>query len=262
MWTRAELKEKGRSRFTANYWKCVLAALLLSIVAGGSSGSAGGGYSGGGSSRESFKEVFNGNGSNSNGGFNFDISPEVTAALSALAVGVVVIVLIALVIGIALDILVFNPLEVSCKNFFVENLEDNANLSALSVGFSKNYKNVVKVMFFRDLFLTLWTLLCIIPGIIKSYEYRMIPYLLAENPDMAYEDAFAVSKKMMNGNKWDAFVLDLSFIGWGLLSALTCGILGIFYVNPYIYQTDAALYDALAVENGIDPDYSGYVEVE
>ena len=58
----------------------------------------------------------------------------------------------------------------------------------------------------------LWSLLLIIPGIVKSYEYRMIPYLLADHPEMSKDEAFAASKAMIDGNKWDAFVLDFSFI--------------------------------------------------
>ena len=66
------------------------------------------------------------------------------------------------------------------------------------------------------------------PGIIKSYEYRMIPYILAENPSINWREAFRLSKAMMDGQKWNTFVLDLSFIGWDLLSAVTGGLLGLF----------------------------------
>ena len=105
-------------------------------------------------------------------------------------------------------------------------------------------------------------MLFLVPGIIKSYEYRMIPYILADNPTISYEEAFALSKKMMTGNKWDAFVLDLSFIGWRILGGLTCGILSLFYVNPYQYQTNAALYEALkGYPTDIDASEE-YIEVE
>ena len=114
-----------------------------------------------------------------------------------------------------------------------------------SYAFSNGYMNVVKTMFLRGLFTFLWTLLFIIPGIIKGYEYRMIPYILAENPGIDSREAFAVSKQMMDGNKWAAFVLDLSFLGWQILSVFTCGILSVFYVNPYVYMTNAELYVAL-----------------
>ena len=94
-----------------------------------------------------------------------------------------------------------------------------------------------------------WSLLFIIPGIVKAYEYRMIPYLLAENPEMSKEEAFAISKQMMSGQKWRTFVLDLSFFGWILLSGFTCGILAIFYVNPYVFSTQSALYERLRYGN-------------
>lgn len=70
----------------------------------------------------------------------------------------------------------------------------------------------------------------------------MVPYILAENPGMDRKEVFQISKEMMNGHKTDAFFLDLSFIGWQFLSAFTCGILAIFYVNPYIQATHAEIY--------------------
>ena len=103
----------------------------------------------------------------------------------------------------------------------------------------------VNILFFRDLYTVLWSLLFIIPGIVKSYEYRMIPYLLAEHPDMPMDVAFSESRRMMHGNKWHAFVLDLSFILWFAVTAVTCGIAGVFYVMPYINATNAELYVAL-----------------
>ena len=77
----------------------------------------------------------------------------------------------------------------------------------------------------------------------------MVPYIIAENPAMDYKEAFQISKQMMDGNKWDAFVLDLSFIGWTLLGVCTFGILLVFYVEPYIYLTRAELYHALKNNN-------------
>ena len=90
-----------------------------------------------------------------------------------------------------------------------------------------------------------------IPGIIKRYEYRMLPLSSRITPTISKEDAFALSKQMMTGNKWKAFVLDLSFIGWHILSLFTCGLLGIFYVRPYQDSTNAALYEALKSGNTV-----------
>ncbi|MFR3783818.1 MAG: DUF975 family protein [Clostridia bacterium] len=80
----------------------------------------------------------------------------------------------------------------------------------------------------------------------KSYEYTMIPYILAENPKIQRKKAFKLSKKMMKGgNKWKTFILDLSFLGWELLSIFTFGLLNIFYINPYKVATTVELYEVL-----------------
>ena len=79
-------------------------------------------------------------------------------------------------------------------------------MGEISYGFKSNYLNIVKIMFFRSLFTVLWGLLFIIPGIIKAYEYSMIPYLLSENPDMDMQQAFDESRRMTYGQKWQIFV--------------------------------------------------------
>ena len=108
-------------------------------------------------------------------------------------------------------------------------------------------------MFLKGLYETLWSMLFIIPGIIKSYSYWMVPYITAANPNLSASRAFEISKKTMNGNKWRTFVLQLSFIGWDLLAALTFGI-GYYFLAPYKETTYAELYAALkekAITSGI-----------
>ena len=113
------------------------------------------------------------------------------------------------------------------------------------------YLRNVATIFCRDLYTVLWTLCLIIPGIVKSYEYKMIPYILAENPRISRKRAFEISKNMMDGEKWNAFVLDLSFIGWNLLSTITFGIVGVLYVNPYVNTTWAEFYKVMR-ENALE----------
>lgn len=84
-----------------------------------------------------------------------------------------------------------------------------------------------------------------IPGIVKSYEYKMIPYILAENPGLSMSRVFELSREMTMNEKMDMFVLNLSFIPWFILSACTCGLAGIFWVNPYMSATEAELYAVL-----------------
>lgn len=95
--------------------------------------------------------------------------------------------------------------------------------------------------FLMSLFVVLWSLLFIIPGILAAYSYAMAPYILAENPDMTAREAIAASKEMMRGNRWRLFCLGFSFIGWGLLCALTLGI-GNLWLRPYEEAAHAAFY--------------------
>ena len=151
-------------------------------------------------------------------------------------------------VGLVLSLLVFNPLIVGCRRFFLQNSRGGAELSELGAGFKGDWGNVVLVMFLRNLFTFLWALLFVIPGIVKAYSYRMVPYLLRDHPELTGTQVITVSRQMMNGHKWRAFVLDLSFLGWLILSVLTAGILYIFYVGPYIHATDAELYEAVRME--------------
>lgn len=229
MWTRAELKDNAKRFFKFNYWKMVLVALLMGIAGGGGSSAS---YS---TSYSTSQDIISSNGR------SVMAAPELVGFLTIFMTAFTVIMILALVLGLFL----FNPLQVGAQRFFVVSHYQKAELGELGYAFSNAYINVVKTMFLRGLYTFLWSLLFIIPGVIKGYEYRMIPYILAENPGIDSGEAFAISKKMMDGNKWDAFVLDLSFLGWEILSIFTCGILSIFYVNPYIHMTNAELYVAL-----------------
>ena len=275
MWNRAELKGKAKFSFKRNYWKSVLISLLLALIVGG-------GGTGASSAASSFRNGMN-NGYHSSQDSDYsdiydydeydyddyddyegsindfkqgfkegmsDYSPVGwMATLAIFGITFIIIFILIMTAVILIDVFICNPVEVGCKRYFLRNLNEKAQVGNIGYAFDNNYKNITKTMFFRDLYTVLWTLLLIIPGIVKSYEYQMIPYLLAENPQMTKEQAFAESKRMMTGQKWRAFVLDLSFIGWNILSALTLGILGIFYVQPYMDATHAALYEALRYGN-------------
>lgn len=228
MWTRAELKDNAKKFFRFNYWKMVLVSFVLIIVSGGGAG-------GGGMSTADSEEFLESTG----------IASMPQAQLMQFVMGFLVAFTVVMVIAFVMSAFLFNPLIVGAQRFFVVSHYRKAELGEMGFAFSNRYMNIVKVMFLRSMYTFFWTLLFIVPGIIKAYEYRMIPYILAENPGIDSREAFAMSRQMMDGNKWDAFVLDLSFLGWNILSVFTCGILSVFYVNPYIYMTDAELYVAL-----------------
>lgn len=102
--------------------------------------------------------------------------------------------------------------------------------------------------FLRDLYTTLWGLLLIIPGIVKSYSYSMTPFILADHPKLTASRAIELSMQLMDGHKMDLFILDLTFIGWNLLCALTAN-LGFIGLNPYKNAAYAAFYRQLLAEN-------------
>jgi hypothetical protein len=248
MWNRADLKARAKFSFKNNYWKSVLVSLVFIFVAGGFS-------VGSGSSSQSIIRSGDEDDSSYYGYYSDEAEEEavqnlVSTPFGMIAVGMVVtVVLVIIVVAFALRIFLLNPLEVGCDRFFMIDLHEPAQAGSMGFAFDRNYLNVVGVMCERTIYLILWSLLFIIPGIVKSYEYMMVPYLLAENPQLSGEQAFEESRRMMDGQKWNAFVLDVSFLGWMLLSELTVGIVGIFYVNPYVNHTHAALFEALRFGN-------------
>ena len=150
------------------------------------------------------------------------------------------------VIAFAFTVLIADPLIVGGKKYFLQvRKSNNAPIGILKEVFQKeHWFHIAIIMFLRNIYTALWYL-TIVGGIIKTYEYRMIPYILAETPKIDRKEAFVLSKQMMKGNKWKTFLLDLSFFGWNFLSVFTFGILSILYVNPYNAATMAELYVAL-----------------
>lgn len=244
MWTRRELKELAKAAFKANYWRCVLVAFILALLIGGGAGSSVRKNETADLTTEQQKAM-----ALLAEDDNLGRLVEGMEKLSALPSSKIKISLGGLgLVGFLLSILVFNPLIVGCYRFFLQNSRGPAELNELGAGFRGDWGNVVLVMFLKNLFLALWTMLFIIPGIVKAYAYRMVPYILKEHPELSGTQAITLSRRMMKGHKGDAFVLDLSFIGWILLSALTFGILHLFYVGPYIQATDAELYKVVRAD--------------
>ena len=130
-----------------------------------------------------------------------------------------------------------------CK--FLLNLHDggNADIKDLFSQFPR-FAEAFLLSLLSAIYTFLWTLLFIIPGIVATYKYAMAPFILLENPGLSAKDAITESKEMMRGHKMDLFCLQLSFIGWAILSALTLGI-GNFWLNPYMNMSYAVFYRRL-----------------
>ena len=223
MWTRLMLKLNAKAAFKKNYVNVVIVSLIFSVISGTLSTS-----SSAGKSTSFFTD---------GGSFMSDF-PEIVS----LIMGTIIVVGI---IGIVISIFLLNPLEVGIHRFFIENHYNNPKIGTILFSFKSNYLNAVKTMFIKNVYLFLWSLALVIPGIIKGYSYRLVPFILADNPDMDADAVITLSREMMDGHKLNTFVLDLSFILWYFLAALTFNIAGIFYVYPYKYATNAELYLAL-----------------
>ncbi len=109
---------------------------------------------------------------------------------------------------------------------------------------TKNFGTVLVAGILQTVYLCLWSLLFVIPGIVKAYSYSMMNFILIDNPNMGANEAITASRKMMAGHKFDLFILDLSFIGWYILSSFTFGIL-LLYVEPYHQAARAKFYEEL-----------------
>ena len=119
--------------------------------------------------------------------------------------------------------------------------------------FSENFGRKLGGMLLVSVFTFLWSLLFVIPGIVKSYSYAMTPYILAKYPNVDSMQAINISQRIMRGRKLELFIVDLSFIGWNLLGIFTLCILNLLFVTPYTYITKAGCFDvylADAIERG------------
>lgn len=160
--------------------------------------------------------------------------------------------LFSFAIGTLYSVFVGNVIYVGSSRYFMESREygQDRGIGKLFYGFKSGaYLNTVFTMFMMNLFIFLWSLLLVVPGIIKSYQYRMVPYIMAENPQMNYRDALALSSRMTEGHKLDLFILELSFVGWMILGSLLCGI-GVIFVQPYINATFAEVYAEMRKASG------------
>ena len=193
--------------------------------------------------------------------FIFKISDSIKSFIldkDVLGIGLAVMSILSL----AFSIFIANPLIVSLRRYFIKAIKKQSTKInvVLDIFKKESWIRVAITMLLKDIYTILW-FLTIIGGFIKMYEYAMIPYILGDNPKMKWKEAFKLSKQMMKGNKWKLFVLDLSFLGWEILSLFTFGLLNIFYVNPYKVATNVELYEVLKKEV-IENKYECYEELK
>lgn len=263
MFIRSELKQKAKQSIHRNILLCIGVTLVYSLLTSG---------------------WFGVNFDVNTNLFYFRMGLGATDALSFdfiyIPISAAVFALFSL-LSIAYNVFISSPLTIGHVRYYLENRIEKSRFETLFSPFKKGeYLNVVKITLLRDIYLLLWSLPAIIalllsayiglfynpsflsfgilaiflliPVLMKSYEYSMIPYILAENPIMDSSDVFAMTKVLTKGEKLNLFVLDLSFILWMFLGILTFGI-ALFYVNAYVLATTCEAYIALKegnIENG------------
>lgn len=151
-------------------------------------------------------------------------------------------------------ILVSGPMTYGLTKIQMKLINDDkkeVDLSDLFKGFSENFTQSILLGFLRTLFTALWSMLFVIPGIIKSYEYSMAFYVQTKSEDKTWKHALNESKRLMHGNKFKLFLLDLSFIGWYIVGSLCLGI-GVLFVMPYHNQAKANFYASIMKNDSLN----------
>ena len=148
-------------------------------------------------------------------------------------------------IGLVLFILAL-PLTWGYQTLFLGAVRGGeATAKDMFEGYNKElFSRVLTTTLLYYVYVFLWSLLLLIPGCIKAYSYAMTPYILKDNPEMKNNAAIEESMRMMDGHKLELFLLDLSFIGWAILSLLTCCI-GFLWLTPYMNMARVNFYEDL-----------------
>lgn len=161
------------------------------------------------------------------------IDPRALAGFLGVSLGSGLLGLVVFIIG--------GTIELGYAQFLLK--QHDGNDIAFNDLFSQFYRfgQGFAQQFLRGLYIFLWSLLLVIPGIVKGFSYAMTPFIMTDHPELTASEAINRSKEMMNGHKWELFVLDLTFIGWSILCALTMN-LGHLFLNPYKNAAYAVFY--------------------
>ena len=169
--------------------------------------------------------------------------------LIALVVDLIVTVILGAGAGVTLGLLIIvltGVMNYGHAYVYLKNARDGEQMEIGDVfkGFNSDFGDLFLLGFMQSLFIALWSILLVVPGIIKSYSYAMAYYLKVDHPEMNWKDCITESRNLMQGHKWELFVLDLSFIGWYIVGALCLGV-GTLWVSPYHNSARALFYESI-----------------
>ena len=164
---------------------------------------------------------------------------------------VVVVLIFSAIISIAGTVyigtfIVIGPLSIGLVCIFLSLVRgnDNIEIGDLFNGFKSDFGENLLLGLMTSIFIFLWSLLFIIPGIVKAYSYSMAYYIKNDHPEYSWRECIDESRRITNGKKLDLFLLDLSFIGWIIVGTLAFGI-GVLWVEPYMQAARAVFYETI-----------------
>jgi len=180
------------------------------------------------------------------GGLNSDIGAFLVGSAIYITIAAIVMAVVYFVLG--------SIISVGYARFNLDLVDRGEPGFETLFSYFSYWKTTAIARLLQSVYVLLWSLLFIIPGVIATYSYAMTEFILAENPDLTASEAIARSKEMMSGNRWRLFCLHFSFIGWDILSSLTLGI-GNLWLRPYKQAANAAFYREITGAGSMSFEY-------
>lgn len=229
----ADFRQIARDALSGKWTIAVLVGLVAMLLGGADSGGP------------ELKLNIDGSGAHANFEFAgqtiYSIGGGLNSDIGAFLVGSAIYIIIAAVVMAVVYFVLGSIISVGYARFNLD-LADRGNPAFETLfGYFSYWKTAAVSKLLQSVYVLLWSLLFIIPGILAAYSYAMTEFILAENPDLTASEAIAQSKEIMHGNRWRLFCLHFSFIGWDILSSLTLGI-GNLWLRPYKQAANAAFY--------------------
>ena len=229
----ADFRRIAREALSGKWMIAVLVGLVAMLLGGASSGGP--------------EVKLNIDASGANASFEFagqtifSTGGGLDSEIGAFLVGSAIYITLAAIVMAVVYFVLGSIISVGYARFNLDLVDRGETGFETLFGYFSYWKTTAIARLLQSVYILLWSLLFIIPGIIATYSYAMTEFILAENPDLTASEAIARSKEMMSGNRWRLFCLHFSFIGWDILSALTLGI-GNLWLRPYKQAANAAFY--------------------
>ena len=229
----ADFRQIARDVLSGKWTIAVLVGLVATLLGGAGSGGPEVKFNIDGSGAHASFEFAGQTIFSTGGGLNSDIGAFLVGSAIYITIAAIAIAVVYFVLG--------SIISVGYARFNLDLVDQGNPAFETLFGYFSYWKTTAVSKLLQSVYVLLWSLLFIIPGIIATYSYAMTEFILAEHPDLTASEAIAQSKEMMTGNRWRLFCLHISFIGWDILCTFTLGI-GNLWLRPYKQAAEAAFY--------------------